>query len=272
MKILSLFLLFLVSLPVYALEKLDALEKLERIRVDKIVCGEIDPYILGDACLVYGSSKKKAFGLVFDIDQFSNSKFYSLEPGDFFEANFKNANKIKDPAVNAVINRYGKNLNTSLKTFWVSKAKTFFVSTAVGKVEKEFSLSCQATEQFDGSMMWSTVSVESKLLVRSFESYELVRPLLKYELSMSEDFTTLWDSFQARDPDYSLFNRRHYRPSKYRGHVKFNNLYSSKTFGEVDLILPIKALSAPSKFQGFAIMTHISDHWGGTVKLDCQLR
>lgn len=267
MKILSFLPLFFVF------SSAAALEKIEHMRVDKVVCGEIDPYVLGDTCLVFGSSQKAAYGFAFDSDLYTDANLQSLKRGDFFHANLENASKVFDPAANALINKAGKDLNTSLSNYMVEDPKNFFMSIVAGKVENDLFLRCQTEGQFDGFYMWSNVLFESKLRESLFGTYELVSPLLKYELSM-DNFSTLWDSFHELDPEYSLLNRRHYRPAKHHGHIKFNDIYSSKTYGDVDLLLPKKELdkgASGGKFEAFAIMTHISDHWGGTVKLSCQL-
>ena len=66
-------------------------------------------------------------------------------------------------------------------------------------------------------------------------------------------------------------NSLDYRPRVYKNHAKFGNI-GKDIFGAIDFVVPhATLLEAPEKFQGTFILSHIEDHWGGTITAQCSL-
>jgi len=71
------------------------------------------------------------------------------------------------------------------------------------------------------------------------------------------------------------FNKKNYRPSVYKGFVKFPRLNFHFEFeGSADYVIPEIALVDETKmqFQSYMIFTSVRDHWGGTARLNCHFK
>ena len=79
----------------------------------------------------------------------------------------------------------------------------------------------------------------------------------------------------------ALVNNVDYKPRKYQGYSQFD--YTSDLealdggdgfFGYVDFLMPTKSLKnlkSGDKFKSIIIMSWVSDHWGGTRTLSCEV-
>jgi hypothetical protein len=84
-------------------------------------------------------------------------------------------------------------------------------------------------------------------------------------LIMDGDYVWSQASVKEINP---LHNNTRYNPRVYKEHFQFN--FSKGIFGSVYFIVPKKVLtSTEKKFTAYLIMTHIEDHAGGTVRVEC---
>jgi hypothetical protein len=138
---------------------------------------------------------------------------------------------------------------------------------------KPVKLSCVNMNFYDGSFMYAKVLVESEIEIND-ENYTLKKINLSYLLSMNEDFSDEWAKASINDEEYTINNYLKYNPRVYLDHIKFKNVYGSKVFGFIDLVLPKDSLNNIEEnkdFNAYTIMTAMDDHWGGTVSLNCSI-
>lgn len=246
-----------------------------QIRITDHICGEIDPFIIGDACLVQGTSEKKNYALVIDMDEYYYSSLSEIEINDIITVDDTYLELIEDIDT----------INEMRDFFDITYIKFYYfellfptdsvISIEKAKLESVFNLNCHNSGFYDGSFMYAKINFKSTLKVISNNSYILSAPSFNYVLSMNEDFTDIWASANVSDKNENFVNLGTYNPRVYFGHSKFDDIFSRSIFGEVDFILPKEELNtteSKKSFTAYMIMTAMDDHWGGTVDLDCTIQ
>ena len=254
-----------------SLLSLTANADLINLRVEDHFCGEVDPFIIGDACLINASSTTRKYQLLIDFDEFYYSPLAKIEVNDIFVIDSKYLEKIDDQDVINEMNDYfdvyyGKYHYKEL-LFPTDSVKEVTSS----QVLRSYNLLC-LNNTFAGDYMFGKVSITGTLNLLNTKNYTLKGLTVDYKLSMEENFSYIWAEGNAFDANTIFSNLRTYRPRIYTNHIKFDDLYSHKIFGEVDLILPAKEIEQGTNiFTGYTIMTAMEDHWGATVSLTCTL-
>lgn len=121
----------------------------------------------------------------------------------------------------------------------------------------------------------------------------VVNTLIKGQMNLKDDQYTLknWEGYyHLVDTDSSVNTPytwafasgrgdaispvAHYRPRKYKDHIKLEIPFSDfgMSFGETDLIFPkLELVKGKENVAAYLVMTAIEDHFGATVPLDCRV-
>lgn len=248
---------------------------LKRIRVTDHICGEIDPFIIGNACLIQGSSDKRNFALIIDMDEYYYSSLADSDTNDIITIDDTYLEKIIDTKTINEVNNYFI-INDSKHYYYRLLFPTDSVkSLSKAKVENTFKLNCSNTKGYDDHFMYYSIAFESSLEILSNNTYILSAPSFNYILSLDLDMNDVWASEKLIQKNTRFTNLRTYNPRVYFGHIKFNNIFSRDIFGEVDFILPENALQttdSEKSFTSYMIMTAMDNHWGGTINLNCTIQ
>lgn len=243
------------------------------LRIEKTLCGEIDPYILGDACLVYASNKEDVFALIIEIEDYSDFLDDEIEEGDLINLDDKYFSNIDDRNLVNLIRNMALDIDSSIKVFEVSSLKYALGAIIKSQLINAFRLTChEINAAQDG--MYTNVIIESLINVRSFGTYELVSPRLRYELTRISRPNAYFSQFDNINPDYTKLNKRNFAPLRYENYFKFADIYAKKTRGNIHLLLPVDKFQTTSrrkKFYGFLQMADINGVYGTTVKLSCDI-
>lgn len=246
-----------------------------KIRVTDHICGEIDPFVIGDACLIQGSSEKRNYALIIDMDEYYYSALAEAEVHDVITLDDIYLERRTD---NDTINELNDYFNIRYTKFFYYELlfpTDSVISLEKGNVINTFKLSCENQNYYDGSFMYASVKFESILKVIAGDTYTLSTPSFSYVLSMDENMNDIWAKETLSDRKTTFVNLRTYNPRVYLGHIKYDDIFSRDIFGEVDFILPKDALKTTEdekSFTSYMIMTAMDDHWGGTVDLNCTIR
>ena len=246
-----------------------------KIRVTDHICGEIDPFVIGDACLIQGSSEKRNYALIIDMDEYYYSALADADVHDVITLDDTYLERRTDHDTVNEINDYFNISYTKYFYYELLFPTDSVISLEKGNVLNTFKLNCENNSYYDGSFMYASVKFESLLSVISGETYTLSAPSLEYLLSMNEDMSDTWASENVSDKNKTFVNLRTYNPRVYLGYIKYDDIFSRDIFGEVDFILPKDALNTTDdekSFTSYMIMTAMDDHWGGTVDLNCTIR
>lgn len=265
MKALVLVLSFLASL--------NAFSKNIELRVERIICGEIDPYILGDACVLYGANEKSVYGLVLEIDEYLNFLENEVSEGDLISLDDTFFGEVQERQLSNLINSIARDLNSQVEVYEVSSLKLAFNHIKKSITKNSFRLTCkEAYPSQDG--MFTHIDIESLIHIKSFDTYELYSPRLSYKLYPIDDPSILFSDFDNQADDYSRFNKRNFSPIRYDGFMKFSDLYGNKTKGKINLLLPIDKIDTRSRrkrFHAYLQMADMYGRFGTTVKLVCNI-
>lgn len=135
-----------------------------------------------------------------------------------------------------------------------------------------YRLTCYAQYNATEDRMGVKIYLQGDVKQYGRNAYALSNSFLDYVLSWDPDFSYKWGSYKGMAHGDHM-NKRSYNPRKYRGYVKFEWIHKD-AFGEIDLLLPERELLTQSKrkrFRAFMIMTHMEDHWGGTIPVNCEI-
>ena len=244
------------------------------LRVTETFCGEVDPFAIGDACLIQASSEKRNYALVIDLDEYQYSDLVNAKENDLITINNTYLERINDTNVINEINDYFNIYYSKYFYYELLFPTDSVVNVEKAQIKSSYKLSCSQPGFFDGSYMWGKVRLTASLDVLSGDTYILSKPDFSYTLSMDEDYSYIWAQGSSRDANYTITNLRTYRPQVYLGHIKFDDIFYKDIFGQIDFILPKDKLNTNDdeiQFTSYMIMTAMDDHWGGTVSIDCTI-
>lgn len=236
-------------------------------RLKDSLCGEIDPFIIGDACVLVFESKQKEIVLISNEDFMESVADRALISGDLYDINFTGLDLINQSTTRSMRTAIGRSLNIR------PKAQFFYLddNSGVNKIEltnQPVEINCKAEGSSNSGYLDANIDFSAKLLgTGDFTKLEDIK--FSYELLDGSD---IWSS-GATTIEY-LLNYIRYRPQVYTSHQKFSFWLSERNnFGEFDIILPITAIRAgQTTFTGHIIMTAIDDHYGDSVSMECYLK
>lgn len=249
--------------------------ELIKMRVTDHICGEIDPFVIGDACLIQGSSEKRNYALVIDMDEYYYSALSETEINDIITIDDTYLEKRSDYDTINEINDYFDITYTKHYYYELLFPTDSVILLEKAKTINTYNLSCENKNFYDGSFMYASLKFNSKLQVLSGDTYIISEASFEYVLSMEEDMSDVWARESVSDQNTNFVNLRTYNPRVYLGHIKYDDIFSRDIFGEVDFILPKDALKTTEdekSFTSYMIMTAMDDHWGGTVDLNCTIQ
>lgn len=234
-------------------------------RVKDGLCGEIDPFVIGDACVFTLENKNEELVLITDED-FLYEQEVEIEAGDFVELDKTAISQITDETLRQVRSVLGRHLNYRRGTKFYSLASNDgLIKTELNKTAIQFS--CKAEGAGNGFL--DAHIKFSGTLNKSQEFSQILD--LKFEYKLLDD-DSVWS--QGQTSYASLMNYMAYRPQVYVGMEKFSFFVSDRVssgFGDFDIILPAnEILSGKKVFNAYVIMTAIDDHHGDTAAVECQ--
>lgn len=232
-------------------------------RLKDSLCGEIDPFVIGDACVLTLENKQEEIVLVTDED-FMYQNDGEINAGDFFE--------LDKTFITAASRNTAREYRSVLEGHFSFRRGAKFYSldsndalVKISVVQEEINFSCKA-EGAGGNFLDAYIDISGTL--KSNQDFnELSQLSFRYEL---RDSNSIWS--QGQTAFSSLLNTVAYRPQVYIGMEKFSFYLNARTgFGEFDIILPVKEMINQKKqFSAYVIMTAIDDHHGDTAALECQ--
>tara|TARA_R110000868_G_scaffold248282_6_gene504674 strand:+ start:2640 stop:3410 length:771 start_codon:yes stop_codon:yes gene_type:complete len=234
-------------------------------RLKESLCGEIDPYVIGDACVLSLEARGQHFILIADEDFMVSLAEKELESGSIYN--------LIQSAITPVSAKEDRLMRQALgrSIYFNKKTKFFFLDDNQGLTLSEqpkntLSFACNPESTSSNSYLEATVSFNGELKKQG-DFTELLNMQFDYKILDGSD---IWShgSYQSSH----LSNAINYRPRVYTGHDKFSFSYNSRTsFGYFDIIMP-KNIAADSKsFTTYVIMTAIDDHYGDTVAVECSV-
>lgn len=237
----------------------------EQFRLKDSLCGEIDPFVIGDACVLVLENKGKESVLITDVDFMVSLSEKELTQGQFFDLDFK--------AVEAVDKKTSKQMKQILtRSMNLSrKAKFFYLDNNEGLKNLDIELktrqiTCEANNVSGDGFLDATISFSATL--ETYGDFSNLKDL-KFEYKLTDG----GDTWSEGDTAFaSLTNSINYNPQVYVGYDKFNFWLSSRSrgFGQFDLIIPVKRIiDNDQAFSAQVIMTSIDDHHGDSVSIEC---
>ncbi|EQC43711.1 hypothetical protein [Bacteriovorax sp. Seq25_V] len=124
------------------------------------------------------------------------------------------------------------------------------------------------------------LDVEMSFTLKSFGDGEYHIKDRNISFAVDADEGSPWYEFNGSS-EKVITNNKSYKPRKYKGHVQFD--YTSGLdevngeegfFGYTSFLLPISSISdlhVGSEFKAILIMSWVSDHWGASRTLGCQV-
>lgn len=229
-------------------------------RLKDSLCGEVDPFVIGDACVVVLENKKEELVVI-------TSDELELEIGSFIEINKSELTPTtKDEAreYRAVVARH-LSIRRGAK-FFTLENHLALVETNLQLISKNFS--CEAQGSSSNGYLDANISF-SGTLSNANEFSQMTNIQFKYAFV---DGDRTWS--QGQSLIAKINNSVSYRPQVYVAHEKFSYFYSGRGindgFGLFDFILPTKEIMAgKKKFTAHVIMTSIDDHHGDTATVKC---
>lgn len=243
------------------------------LRVEKTLCGEIDPYILGDACLVYASNTNNVYAFIIEIEDYAQMLESEIERGDLINLDDRYFSNINNRNLINIIRNEARDIDSKIKVFYVSSLYNALGAILKSQTLNAFRLTCHEVHGTQDGM-YTNVIIESVVKVNSFDSYEIVSPRLRYELTRINRPNSIFSAFDNQQANYKKLNKRNFSPSRYLNYFKFSNMYSTQTKGKIHLLLPTEKFVTTSrrkKFFGFLQMADINGIYGTTVKLNCDI-
>src|SRR5690606_14286703 len=222
-------------------------------RLKDSLCGEIDPFVIGDACVVVLENKAEELVIVMDQSDFVQAEFYDLDKSFVSRVDRETAREYRQVLDRNLTFRRGAK-------FMQLDIHDALVPTAVEQAAIKFS--CKAEGAGDG-FLDAYINI-SGTLNKTQEFSKLTELKFDYKLL---DGDSVWS--QGHTTYESLLNTVAYRPQVYVGMEKFNFYFYDRAqhgYGEFDIILPAKEMLAGKKeFYAYVIMTAIDDHHGDTA-------
>ena len=253
------------SLIALALTLLTSASYAETYRVKASLCGEIDPFVIGDACVFTLENKQEELVLLTD-EAFLYDSNLEIEEGHFVELDKNFISAITGSAAADIRNVLGRNLSFRRGTKFYSLYENSALNL-VKPAQTAVNIACHAEGGGEGFLA-ANIKLSATLEMTG-EFAQLAQHKFEYQLL---DGDSVWSAGQASH--YALPNYLAYRPQVYVGMDKFSfYLYdrNSRGFGEFDIILPVNAIKNGKKqFYAYVIMTAIDDHHGDTAALECQ--
>ncbi len=237
----------------------------EQFRLKDSLCGEIDPFIIGDACVLVLENKGKESVLISDVDFMVSLSEKDLTNGDFFDLDLQAIEAVDKKTANQMNQVLYRSMNLS------RKAKFFYLdhNEGLNRLDvqlKTRNITCEANNVSGDGFLDSTIYFRADL--ETYGSFSSLKNLkFNFKLTDGDDTWSEGDTSFA-----SLTNSIHYNPYVYHGHDKFNFWLSSRSrgFGDFDLIIPVNRIIDNSEaFSAQVIMTAIDDHHGDSVSVDC---
>tara|TARA_B100001971_G_C18268046_1_gene596668 strand:+ start:106569 stop:107384 length:816 start_codon:yes stop_codon:yes gene_type:complete len=245
----------------------------QELRIEKTLCGEIDPYILGDACLLYASNKSDVYALVIEIEDFNEFLEGEISEGDLIQLDDKYFSNIDNRNLENLIRNMADEIDSKMKVFEISALKYALGSIIKSQTLNAFRLTChEINAAQDG--MYTNVIIEALVKVKSFDTYEILEPRVRYELTRISNPDVYFTEFDNFNAEYTKLDKRNFTPVRYFNYFKFADLYGKKTRGNIHLLLPKEKFVTSSrrkKFYGFLQMADINGVYGTTVKLSCDI-
>lgn len=234
-------------------------------RVESISCGEFDPQVIGDACLIVATNSNNTNIFITKIEAYTNSST-QVKVGDFISTNDNANSAVTELAVRVLARKLTSHLSFHVSDIYYLDYKDSVATlNSLNKVE---TISCVNDKFIDqNGFMFGKFSLKARLHTYNPESYSLENTSLSYLLSMEEDFSETWA--EGSYTNGSFLNRYNYRPYVYKNHIKFGSLFSDKVFGKIDLLIN-KADLGKKNFTGIVMMTHMDDHFGTTIEVSCE--
>jgi hypothetical protein len=243
------------------------------LRVEKYICGEIDPYIIGDACVLYAADDKEVYGLIIEIEDYLETFTEDLAPGDLIkiETNFM-ATDSNERVIN-LITKLAEELDSKINVNHVSSLARTIKGIKRSKILNKYQLVCHEAQEVQSGMR-TKIILESTIEVRNFNSFALNELRLGYELTPEDDPNTIFSDFDRRDLDFFKLNKRNFNPTRYVNYINFAALFVESTKGKINLLLPKEKLLTSSRekvFESYLQMNNMYGRFGTTVKLDCNI-
>lgn len=243
------------------------------LRVEKFICGEIDPYIIGDACVLYAADQKEVYGLIIEIDDYFETFSEDLEPGDLvkLETNYM-ATDSNERVIN-LITKLAPELDSKINVNHVSSLARTIKEIKKTKILNKFQLVCHEAQEVQRGMR-TKIILESTVEIRNHETFSLNELRLGYELTPEDDPNSIFSDFDRRDLDFFKLNKRNFNPTRYKNYINFAALFVESTKGKVNLLLPEEKLLTSSRekvFKSYLRMNNMYGRFGATIKLDCNL-
>lgn len=237
----------------------------EQYRLKDSLCGEIDPFVIGDACVLVLENKGTESVLITDVDFMVSLSEKELIKGEFFDLDLKAVEAVDKKTANQMKQVLTRSMNLT------RKAKFFYLDNNEGLKALDIELktrkiTCEANNVSGDGFLDATISFSATLEV--YENFSNLKDL-KFQYLLSDNGDTWSEGDTSID---SLFNSIQYNPQVYVGYDKFNFWLSSRSrgFGEFDLVIPVKRIiDNDQAFSAQVIMTAIDDHHGDSVSIEC---
>jgi len=142
---------------------------------------------------------------------------------------------------------------------------SLFLTMTTVRAADDFRFLCYATQDdFNGFLKLET-QIEAAISIQgnkaTLYAYDLI-----YKMFDGED---LWTEAYI-ETDAVVLNNPNYRPRVYKEHFQFD--ISQGVNGTVKLLIPFNAGNTyDDRFMAVLILTHIDDHAGDSVQLECSI-
>ncbi|MBH48111.1 MAG: hypothetical protein CME71_08070 [Halobacteriovorax sp.] len=237
----------------------------DSFRLKDSLCGEIDPFVIGDACVLSLEARGQHYILIADVDFMVSLAEKELVRGDVYE--------LEQGAIAAVSQREDRLMRQALTRSikFDKKTKFFYLDDNSGltlslQPKQTIQFSC-APEYAGGDSYFSTMINFNGSLTKQSGFSKLQNIDFSYTVLDGDDIWTR-GSFQAEE----LTNYVNYRPRVYTQHDKFSFTANDRnSFGYFDLIIPKNISQDTTAFTIYVIMTAIDDHYGDTVAVECSV-
>tara|TARA_R110000868_G_scaffold242548_1_gene498073 strand:- start:41779 stop:42549 length:771 start_codon:yes stop_codon:yes gene_type:complete len=234
-------------------------------RLKDSLCGEIDPFVIGDACVLSLEARGQHYILIADEDFMVSLAEKELVSGDIYE--------LKASAIAAVSQREDRLMRQALERTmqFTKKTKFFYLDDNSGltlslQPKQIITFSC-APEHAGGDSYFNTLINFKGSLIKQSGFSKLQNINFDYTVLDGDDIWTR-GSFQTKE----LNNFVNYRPRVYTNHDKFSFTANDRhSFGYFDLIMPKSITQDTVDFTIYVIMTAIDDHYGDTVAVECSV-
>lgn len=144
-------------------------------------------------------------------------------------------------------------------------ASLVLLSSLLGFAAEAKSFRCAANGVPFSGYMTAFINVSGELDRTPYRSY-IRNYRISYDLLIDD---LMFAELDIAQTDRPLRNSRHYSPTVYRDHVRFDFSHHIK-IGKGRLMMHESAFDADvTEFKATMMLTGIEDHAGGSVRLDC---